>query len=263
MLGDTAVAVHPEDARYRELIGNDALLPLVGRRLPIVADDYADPEQGSGAVKITPAHDFNDFEVGRRHDLAIVNVFDAEARINENAPEAYRGLDRMEARKRVLADLEAQDLIERGGAARPHRAPRRPFGRGDRALAYRPVVRGCRDASQARDRGSGDGPHPLRAPALGEHLFRVDAQHPALVHLAPALVGAPHPGVVRAGRPRLRGRDRGRGRRAGGAALRSAEPLRQDEDVLDTWFSSGLWPFSTSAGPSVATRSRPTTPTAT
>ena len=108
MLGDTAVAVHPQDERYRGLVGSDAMLPLVGRRLPIVADEYADPEQGSGAVKITPAHDFNDFEVGRRHELAIVNVFDAQARINENAPEAYRGLDRMGARARVLADLEAQ-----------------------------------------------------------------------------------------------------------------------------------------------------------
>ena len=112
MLGDTAVAVHPEDARYRGLIGSHAILPLVGRRMPIVADEYADPEQGSGAVKITPAHDFNDFEVGRRHDLDVVNVFDAEARINENAPGAYQGLDRMEARERVLADLEAQGLIE-------------------------------------------------------------------------------------------------------------------------------------------------------
>ena len=85
MLGDTAVAVHPDDERYRGLVGSRAVLPLVGRYLPIVADDYADPEQGSGAVKITPAHDFNDFEVGRRHELDIVNVFDAEARINENA----------------------------------------------------------------------------------------------------------------------------------------------------------------------------------
>src|SRR5690606_33387584 len=113
MLGDTAVAVHPEDERYKELVGKMVVLPLVGREIPIVADEYSDPEKGSGAVKITPAHDFNDFEVGRRHNLPMINIFDAEARINENAPEAYRGLDRFEARKRVIADLEAQGLVEK------------------------------------------------------------------------------------------------------------------------------------------------------
>ena len=90
-----------------------SLLPLVGRQIPIIADDYADPENGTGAVKITPAHDFNDFEVGRRHDLPRINIFDRFAGINENAPEAYRGLDRFEARKRVVADLEAQGLSRR------------------------------------------------------------------------------------------------------------------------------------------------------
>ncbi|MEQ8701069.1 MAG: class I tRNA ligase family protein, partial [Bauldia litoralis] len=113
MLGDTAVAVHPDDERYQDLIGKHAILPLVGRRLPIVADDYADPEQGSGAVKITPAHDFNDFEVGRRNGLDVINIFDADARINEGAPAAYRGLDRFEARKRIVADLEELGLLEK------------------------------------------------------------------------------------------------------------------------------------------------------
>src|SRR5690606_2816209 len=113
MLGDTGVAVHPEDERYRDLIGRHAILPLVGRRLPVVADEHADPEQGSGAVKITPAHDFNDFEVGRRHGLELINIFDAHARINDAAPDAYRGLERFEARKRIVADLEAQGLVEK------------------------------------------------------------------------------------------------------------------------------------------------------
>ena len=94
MLGDTAVAVHPEDPRYRDLIGRHAVLPLVGRRLPIVADAYSDPEKGSGAVKITPGHDFNDFEVGRRHDLAMISIIDVDGRLNDQVPEAYRGLDR-------------------------------------------------------------------------------------------------------------------------------------------------------------------------
>jgi valyl-tRNA synthetase len=86
MLGDTAVAVHPDDARYKDLVGKHAVLPLVGRRIPIVADDYADPEQGSGAVKITPEHDFNDFEVGKRHNLEMINVFDRDAHMNDEVP---------------------------------------------------------------------------------------------------------------------------------------------------------------------------------
>ncbi len=111
LLGDTGVAVHPDDERYRHLVGREAVLPLVGRRIPIVADAYADPATGSGAVKITPAHDFNDFEVGRRHGLALVNVFDRDARLGDAAPEAYRGMDRFAARKRIVADLEAQGLV--------------------------------------------------------------------------------------------------------------------------------------------------------
>ncbi len=106
MLGDTAVAVNPEDERYKALVGKHVVLPLVGRRIPIVADDYADPELGSGAVKITPAHDFNDFEVGARHGIKPINIFTQQAKINGYAPKQYRGLDRFEARERVLADLE-------------------------------------------------------------------------------------------------------------------------------------------------------------
>ena len=111
MLGDTAVAVHPDDERYKDLIGKHAVLPLVGRRLIIVADDYADPEQGTGAVKITPAHDFNDFEVGKRHGLEMVSVMDREARISGDVPDAYKGLDRFEARKKIVEDMEAQGLL--------------------------------------------------------------------------------------------------------------------------------------------------------
>lgn len=113
MLGDTAVAVNAEDARYQDLIGKHLVLPLVGRRIPIVADEHADPETGSGAVKITPAHDFNDFEVGRRHGLEMINIFDRDAKLNENVPAKYQGLSREAARKAVLEDLEAQGLIER------------------------------------------------------------------------------------------------------------------------------------------------------
>src|SRR5206468_8481915 len=111
MLGDTGVAVHPEDQRYTHLIGRNAILPLVGRSIPIVADEYADPKTGSGAVKITPAHDFNDFEVGRRHALPLVNIFDRLAHLTDAVPAEYRGLDRFEARKRIVADLESAGAL--------------------------------------------------------------------------------------------------------------------------------------------------------
>jgi len=113
MLGDTAVAVNPEDERWKPYVGKTVILPLVGREIPIVADDYADPEQGTGAVKITPAHDFNDFEVGRRHDLELINILTETGKLNDNVPEAYRGMDRFAARKKVVADLEALELVEK------------------------------------------------------------------------------------------------------------------------------------------------------
>lgn len=113
MLGDTGVAVHPEDERYKGLIGQYCILPIVGRRIKIVADEYADPEKGSGAVKITPAHDFNDFEVGKRADLEKINIMDDHACINDNAPEEYRGLDRFEARKQIVAKMDELGLLEK------------------------------------------------------------------------------------------------------------------------------------------------------
>jgi valyl-tRNA synthetase len=114
MLGDTAVAVHPKDERYQDLIGKKVVLPLVGREIPIIADEYADPEKGSGAVKITPAHDFNDYQVYKRHpDIGLINILDAKAQINEKAPKKYQGLDRFVARKQVVADFEAAGLLEK------------------------------------------------------------------------------------------------------------------------------------------------------
>ncbi len=113
MLGDTGVAVHPDDPRYTKFIGKNCVLPLVGRTMPIVADDYADPEKGSGAVKMTPAHDFNDFEVGRRHNLKLINVLDHDARLNDNVPEAFRGMDRYEAREKVVQEMDALGLLDK------------------------------------------------------------------------------------------------------------------------------------------------------
>ncbi|MBP9034175.1 MAG: valine--tRNA ligase, partial [Pseudomonadales bacterium] len=113
MLGDTAVAVNPQDERYRHLVGKSVRLPLTGRLVPIIADDYVDPAFGTGCVKITPAHDFNDYEVGKRHGLARINLFTMDAELNDNAPPAYRGLDRFAARARIVEDLGALGLLDR------------------------------------------------------------------------------------------------------------------------------------------------------
>ena len=116
MLGDTAVAVHPQDKRYSDLVGKTLILPLVNREIPVIADDYSDPDKGSGAVKITPGHDFNDFEVGRRHNLEIINIFDENACIvDKKFAVNYIGLDRFEARKKVIEDLEKEPAYKRKG----------------------------------------------------------------------------------------------------------------------------------------------------
>ena len=112
MLGDTAVAVHPDDERYGNLIGKEVRLPLADRPIPVIADEYVDPEFGTGCVKITPAHDFNDYDIGQRHKLALINIFDEDARLSDAAPERYQGLDRLDARERVLEDLETEGLLE-------------------------------------------------------------------------------------------------------------------------------------------------------
>src|SRR5512140_1049538 len=111
MLGDTAVAVNPQDERYRALIGRAALLPLTDREIPVIADDFVDPAFGTGMVKVTPAHDPNDYWIGQRHDLPQISIFDVSARLNEYVPSRYQGLDRFEARKLVISDLERLGLL--------------------------------------------------------------------------------------------------------------------------------------------------------
>ncbi len=167
MLGDTAVAVNPTDERYTHLVGMDVVLPLVGRKIPIVADEYSDPEKGSGAVKITPAHDFNDFEVGKRHDLPQISVLDIEGRLDLSGNEDFlrglpegaliladelHGMDRFKARKLIVERLEEYGFPRKNRAQHPHGAAWRPLGRGDRAVSDRPVVCRCQDAGRARDR---------------------------------------------------------------------------------------------------------------
>jgi valyl-tRNA synthetase len=249
MLGDTAVAVHPSDARYKHLIGKCVRLPIVGRPIPIIADDYADPEKGSGAVKITPAHDFNDFKVGQRHHLPMINVLDAHARVNEAAPAAYRGLDRFEARKKVVAEFEALGLL-RGIEPTRHAVPH-----GDRSGA---VLEPWLTDQWYVDAKSLAGP-AIAAVERGETVF--EPRHwektyfewmrniePWCVsrqlwwgHRIPAWYGPD--GHIFVAETEAE---------AEAAALERyglQEPLRQDEDVLDTWFSSALWPFSTLGWP--------------
>jgi valyl-tRNA synthetase len=113
MLGDQAVMVHPGDERYRHLIGKSVILPLCDRNIPIIADDYVDPTFGTGVVKVTPAHDFNDYAVGQRHQLTPLNILTLDAKINDQAPLAYQGLDRFEARTKIVEDLKASQLLEK------------------------------------------------------------------------------------------------------------------------------------------------------
>lgn len=249
MLGDTAIAVHPDDARYKDLIGKYAILPLVGRRLIIVADDYADPEQGSGAVKMTPAHDFNDFEVGRRHDLEMINVLDDQARINDNAPEAYRGLDRFDAREKILADLEAQGLIvqidehthmvpygDRGGV------PIEPWlteqWYADAETLAKPAIAAVRSG------------RTKFVPEMWEKTYYewMENIQPWCIsrqlwwgHQIPAWYGPDGEIFVEMTDEAVEA--------AALAHYGKVVELRRDEDVLDTWFSSGLWPLTTLGWP--------------
>ena len=249
MLGDTAIAVHPDDERYKRLVGKYAILPLVGRQLIIVADDYADPAQGSGAVKITPAHDFNDFEVGRRHDLEMVNVLDAEARLNANVPEAYHGLERFEARDNVLADLEAQGLIaridehthmvpygDRGGV------PIEPWlteqWYADAATLAKPAIEAVRSGRtkfvpKQWEKTYYDWMENIQPWCISRQLW--------WGHQIPAWYGPDGEIFV--------DETLAEAQAAADVCYGETVELRRDEDVLDTWFSSGLWPLTTLGWP--------------
>jgi valyl-tRNA synthetase len=249
MLGDTAVAVHPEDERYKDLIGKTVLLPLVGREIPIVADEYSDPEKGSGAVKITPAHDFNDYEVGKRHDLPLVNIFDAKAQLNDNVPEKYRGLDRFAARKRVAADIEALGLLDKV-EAHAHAVPHAQ--RGGAVVEpwltdqwYVNATELAKKAIAAVEDGKTKFVPQNWEKTYFEWMRNIKpwciSRQLWWGHQIPAWYG-------------LDGQIFVASDEAGAAKLAKARynktvALRRDEDVLDTWFSSALWPFSTLGWP--------------
>ncbi len=246
MLGDTAVAVHPEDPRYKDLIGQTVHLPLADRDIPIIADDYVDPDFGSGCVKITPAHDFNDYEVGKRHDLPQINLFTIEARLNDNAPAAYRGLDRFDARKKVVDDLDGLGLLEK---VEDHTLQ---VPRGDRSgVVIEPYLTDqwfvaveslAKPAIEAVENGD-----IQFVPKNYENMYfswMRDLQDWCISrqlwwgHRIPAWYDEDGNVYV--------GRDEDEVRREHNLGDR---PLSQDEDVLDTWFSSALWTFSTLGWP--------------
>jgi len=249
MLGDTAVAVHPENERLKHLIGKNAVLPLVGRRIPIVGDEYADPEKGTGAVKITPAHDFNDFDVARRHKLPMVNIFDAHAKLNDEVPEKYRGLDRFVARKQIVADMEALGLLDK---IEPHV---HTVPHGDRSGVpiepwlseqwYCDAQKLAVEALKAVEDGRTE-----FVPKQWENTYFAWMRNiePWCIsrqlwwgHQIPAWYGPDGKVFVAENEAEAQAEaDKSYGKKV---------TLKRDEDILDTWFSSALWPFSTIGWP--------------
>ncbi|MCU0840338.1 MAG: valine--tRNA ligase [Thiobacillaceae bacterium] len=244
LLGDTAVAVHPEDERYRHLVGRQVRLPVAERSIPVIADDYVDRAFGTGVVKITPAHDFNDWQVGQRHHLPAIGVLTLDARINEFGPAEYQGLDRYAAREKILQDLQARGLLV---SAKPHKLM---IPRGDRSHAViEPML-----TDQWYMAMEGLAKRALGVVETGELRF-VPENWTATYrqwleniqdwcisrqlwwgHRIPAWYDEDGNVYVARGEAEARAQAGGR-------------PLTRDEDVLDTWFSSALWPFSTLGWP--------------
>jgi len=247
LLGDTAVAVNPDDERYQALLGHEVELPLTGRNIPVIADSYVDAAFGSGAVKITPAHDFNDYEMGQRHSLPQINIFTPDAKLNENAPERFRGLDRFVARKQIVAELEAAGLIEK---IEPHKLK---VPRGDRTGAviepyltdqwYVKIAPLAEPALKAVEDG--------RIRFVPENWSKTYYEWMRNIkdwcvsrqlwwgHRIPAWYD--DAGKIYVGRDEAEVRKK--------HSLAPGVALTQDPDVLDTWFSSALWPFSTLGWP--------------
>ena len=244
MLGDVAVAVHPSDKRYSAFVGKSVSLPLTGRRIPIIADDYVDPEFGTGALKITPGHDFNDYEVGKRHGLGAINIFTLDARVNDKAPAKYRGLERFEARKRVLEDLRKENFLV---AEKPYklRVPRS----GRTGVIVEPMLSDqwflkmetmAKDALGVVQRGEVKFIPEHWTATYNHFLENIKDWNISRQlwwgHQIPAWYDAD--GNIYVARTEEE-------------ALRKAKgkALRRDPDVLDTWFSSQLVPFTSLGWP--------------
>jgi len=233
LLGDTAVAVHPDDERYSKLVGKQVKLPLTDRLIPIIADEFVDREFGSGVVKITPAHDFNDFEVGKRHNLPMISVLTKEAKVADDMPEAYRGLDRFKARKAVIADMDALGLLEK---TQPHVSQVGHAERDDTVLEPMltdqwyvkagPLAEECLKAAR-----SGEVTFINKSDEAKYYHWLENIQDWCISrqlwwgHRIPAWHGPKGEIVV------------------GAEAPNEGGPWTQDPDILDTWFSSALWPF--------------------
>ena len=270
MLGDTGVAVHPEDERWADVIGKNAILPIVGRKIRIVSDEYADPEQGSGAVKITPAHDFNDFEVGKRCDLGQINVLDASASIvidteefrldtvtsewgdPDSAIAKYNGMERFEARKAIVADMEARGLLD---SIEPHKHTV-PYGdRSDVVIEpwltdqwYVDAATLAKPAVEAVERRETRFVPENWSKTYFEWLRNIQpwciSRQLWWGHQIPAWYGPDHEVFVAESEESAH--------EAAKAHYGKDVELVRDEDVLDTWFSSALWPFSTLGWPDEA-----------
>ena len=260
MLGDVAVAVHPDDERYRHLIGKMLKLPLTDREIPVIADDYVDKDFGTGCVKITPAHDFNDYAIGQRHKLTPITIFTLDAKVNENGPAKYRGLDRYDARKQVLADLDAAALLVE---TKPHKLQVPVSDRSDAVIEPMLTDQWFVDlTSDTLADGRPGGRKAITEPALdavrsGDIKFVPENWTSTYTqwldniqdwcisrqlwwgHRIPAWYDETGNIFV--------GEDEADARANAGTPPVGA--LRQDEDVLDTWFSSALWPFSTLGWP--------------
>jgi valyl-tRNA synthetase len=247
MLGDTAVAVSPIDDRYKALVGKEIILPLTGRRIPIIADQYVDMAFGTGCVKITPAHDFNDYDVGHRHDLPIINILNEDASLNDEVPEKYRGMDRFEARKAVIADLDALGLLEK---IEDHTMA---IPRGERSgVVVEPFLSDqwfvdIKSLAEPAIKAVEDGKIEF-IPKNAENIYfswmrNIEdwciSRQLWWGHRIPAWYDAD--GNIYVGRSEQEARDKHN--------LAASVELVQDPDVLDTWFSSALWTFSTLGWP--------------
>jgi valyl-tRNA synthetase len=249
MLGDTGVAVNPEDERYTDLVGKNVILPIVGKAIPIVADEYSDPEKGSGAVKITPAHDFNDFEVGRRHDLPMVSIFDIDANVNDEAPEQFRGMTREEARKAVVAEMDALGLLEkiednpmtvpygdRSGVVIEPRLTDQWFV--DAEVLAKPALAAVENGDinfvpKQWENTYFDWMRNIQPWCISRQIW--------WGHQIPAWYGPDGEIFVEMTEEEAQ--------TAADAHYGKPVELVRDPDVLDTWFSSALWPFSTLGWP--------------
>ncbi len=247
MLGDTAVAVHPDDERYRHLVGQEIELPIAGRRIPIIADDYVDAEFGTGCVKITPAHDFNDYDIGKRHDLPMINVLTDDAAMNDACPEPYRGMDRFEARAAIVAEFERLGLLDKiekytvkiprgdrsGAVVEPYLTDQwyvdvQPLA----APAIEAVESGrIRFVPENWSKTYFEWMHNIQDWCISRQLW--------WGHRIPAWYDDDGNVYVAASEADARRKH----------DIPDSVALRQDDDVLDTWFSSGLWPFSTLGWP--------------